>query len=201
LFPTASCGDNCLLLLLSEGPAPLTAAEAAACATLAATNGGDALGDGPVQQWLQERNQVPSFETFLQRGLVLDTIEVATTWDRIDDLYREVIAALQEVPGILVASGHSSHSYGQGTNIYFTFVARPNDVAGGEATYLECWEKAMAATLRCQGTISHHHGIGHLRTRWMGRELGIGVDILRGIKCILDPNGIMNPGVLIPDAS
>jgi alkyldihydroxyacetonephosphate synthase len=199
LFPAASTGENCLLLLVSEGPAALTAAETGACAAICAANGGTAAGEEPVQRWIAERNHVPGFEMFLQRGLVLDTIEVATTWDRIDDLYREVIAALQAVRGILVASGHSSHSYAQGTNIYFTFVARPDDPAQAEATYLACWEAAMEATLRSGGTIAHHHGIGRLRTRWMPRELGNGIEVLRAIKHALDPNGIMNPGVLIPE--
>jgi alkyldihydroxyacetonephosphate synthase len=198
LFPDVSTGSNCLLILLSEGPAPLTAAEAVACGSICAAQGGQALGDGPVQRWMAERNQVPGFESFLERGLVLDTIEVATTWDHIDDLYREVIAGLQSVDGILIASGHSSHSYAQGTNIYFTFVARPSDPAQAEATYLACWEQAMEATLRCHGTIAHHHGIGRLRTPWMERELGGGLAVLRALKHALDPNGIMNPGVLIP---
>jgi alkyldihydroxyacetonephosphate synthase len=56
----------------------------------------------------------------------------------------------------------------------------------------------MEATLRTHGTISHHHGIGRLRVPWMQRELGTGLDVLRAIKRALDPNGIMNPGVLIP---
>jgi alkyldihydroxyacetonephosphate synthase len=198
LFPDVSTGTNSLLILLSEGPAALTAAEAAACAGVCAAQGGQAVGDGPVRRWLAERNQVPGFEPFLERGLVLDTIEVATTWDRIDDLYREVVAALQAVDGILVASGHSSHSYAQGTNIYFTFVARPRDAAQAEATYLSCWAAAMDATLRCGGTIAHHHGIGRLRTRWMEAELGGGITVLRALKHALDPNGIMNPGVLLP---
>jgi len=198
LFADVSTGSNCLLILLSEGPAALTAVETAACASICAARGGHAVGDGPAQRWLGERNQVPGFDSFLQRGLVLDTIEVATTWDHINDLYREVVAALQTVDGILMASGHSSHSYAQGTNIYFTFVARPSDPAQAEATYLKCWEQAMEATLRCNGTIAHHHGIGRLRTRWMERELGGGLSVLRAVKRALDPKGIMNPGVLIP---
>jgi alkyldihydroxyacetonephosphate synthase len=199
LFPDASRGDNALLLLVSEGPAALTAVETAACAAACTANGGEPVGTAPVERWLLERNQVPGFEPFLERGLVLDTIEVATTWDHISDLFREVIAAMQQVPGLLVASGHSSHSYPQGTNIYFTFVARPEDPAQAEATYLACWAKAMEATLRCHGTISHHHGIGRLRLPWMAAEHGTGLDVLRAIKRTLDPNGIMNPGVLIPD--
>lgn len=199
LFASVSNTENCLLLLLSEGPPALTAGESAACAGVCADHCGEALGPEPVQQWVKERNQVPGFQPFLERGFVLDTIEVATTWDRIDDLYREVIAALQQVQGLVVASGHSSHSYPQGTNIYFTFVARPEDPARAEETYLTCWRQAMEATLRCGGTISHHHGIGRLRMPWMERELGGGLDVLRTIKRALDPNGIMNPGVLIPD--
>lgn len=199
LFTDVSTGDNCLLLLLSEGPEALTAAESAACAAICTKADAIPLGEGPVRRWIAERNQVPAFETFLERGFVLDTIEVATTWTHIHALYRDVIAALQTVDGIVVSSGHSSHSYAQGTNIYFTFVARPKDPQRAEATYLACWDKAMEATLRCQGTISHHHGIGRLRVPWMGRELGCGVDVLRAIKQALDPFGIMNPGALIPD--
>jgi alkyldihydroxyacetonephosphate synthase len=199
LFTAASTGSNCLLLLLSEGPEALTAAEGQACQAICAAQGGDAVGTDPLQHWLVERNQVPGFEPFLKSGLVLDTIEVATTWDHIHDLYREVIAALQTVEGIVVASGHSSHSYPQGTNIYFTFAARPAEPEQAEATYFACWEQVMEATLRCGGTISHHHGIGRLRLPWMARELGEGLTVLRSIKRVLDPNGIMNPGVLIPD--
>jgi alkyldihydroxyacetonephosphate synthase len=199
LFPAASTTDNCILLLLSEGPKELVAAEQRACTKICEHGGGKSAGPEPVEHWIDERNKVPTFESLLERGLVVDTIEVATTWDHIDELYREVIAALQQVKGIVVASGHSSHSYAQGTNIYFTFAAYPEDKERAEATYLECWKQAMEATLRCHGTIAHHHGIGRLRLPWMHRELGAGLDVLRKIKRTLDPNGIMNPGVLIPD--
>ncbi len=198
LFASVSKDDQCVLLLLSEGPAALTAVESAACLQICLAEGGEVVGPDPVQKWIAERNQVPGFEPFIERGLVLDTIEVATTWVHIDALYREVIAALRRVDGLLVASGHSSHSYAQGTNIYFTFAARPADPAQAEAKYLECWRQAMEATLRVQGTISHHHGVGRLRLPWMAPELGEGLEILRRLKRVLDPNGIMNPGVLVP---
>lgn len=200
LFPDASTTTNCLLLLLSEGPATMTAAEMDACTAICASVGGKAVGGDPVERWVHERNHVPTFESLYEKGLVVDTIEVAVTWDRIDDLYREVTEAIKTVPGVVVASGHSSHSYVQGTNIYFTFVAFPSDPSKAEETYLACWGKAMDATLACGGTIAHHHGIGRLRVPWMAKELGAGAGVLRRIKAALDPNGIMNPGVLIPSA-
>jgi len=191
--------DRSVLLVVTEGPAALAAVEAEACHAISTGHGGEALGEAPVQHWLAERNNVPSLLSFIERGFVLDTIEVAAEWDRIHTLYGEVCAAVRTVKGLVVISGHSSHSYAQGTNIYFTFVARPQDPAEAESTYLACWEQAMEATLRAGGTISHHHGIGRMRTRWMPAEHGEGLSVLRAMKRALDPNGILNPGVLLPD--
>lgn len=190
--------DRCFLLLVSEGPASLTAAEAEACHLACTGHGGEPVGDAPVQHWLAERNNVPSLLSFVERGFVLDTIEVAAEWDRMHALYAEVVAAMKTVKNLVVISGHTSHSYPQGTNIYFTFVARPEDPTAAEPTYLECWRQAMEATLRVGGTICHHHGIGRLRMPWMAAEHGAALDLLRAVKHALDPNGILNPGVLLP---
>jgi alkyldihydroxyacetonephosphate synthase len=191
--------ERCFLLVVSEGPAALAAAEAEACHTIATGHGAEAVGEAPVQHWLGERNNVPSLLSFIERGFVLDTIEVATEWDRIHALYGDVCAAVRTVKNVLVVSGHSSHSYAQGTNIYFTFVARPEDPADAEPIYLACWERAMEATLRAGGTICHHHGIGRMRTRWMAAEHGEALTLMRAVKRALDPNNILNPGALLPD--
>jgi alkyldihydroxyacetonephosphate synthase len=175
--------------------------ESEACHHACAELGGQPFGDRPVEHWLAERNNVPSLESLFARGFVVDTIEVASGWDRVHDLYREVIAAVGTVEDLIVVSGHSSHSYAQGTNIYFTFVAQPKDPARAEPIYHACWERTMEATLRVGGTIAHHHGIGRMRRRWMPAEHGDeGVAVLRAVKRALDPKGILNPGVLLPDA-
>src|SRR5262249_54805796 len=103
--------DRCLLIAVSEGPAAMTAAEAEACYTLTTEHGGEAIGEAPAQHWLAERNNVPSLMSFIERGFVLDTIEVAVEWDRIHSLYSDVCAAVRTVKNLLVVSGHSSHSY------------------------------------------------------------------------------------------
>lgn len=190
--------DACFLIVVSEGPSGLTAAEAEGCHAICTAHGAIAVGDQPANHWLAERNNVPKFEPFFEKGFVLDTIEVATGWDRIHDLYQEVVTAVRTVKDLMVVSGHTSHCYTQGTNIYFTFVARPADPADAEMTYSKCWEQTMEATLRCGGTIAHHHGIGRLRSRWMPAEHGEGMTIHRAIKKALDPHNIMNPGVLLP---
>jgi alkyldihydroxyacetonephosphate synthase len=192
-------GDACFLLVLSEGPPALTAVETEACREICRSLQGTDTGEAPVEHWLQERNNVPSLTDLVARGFVVDTIEVTADWTHIAQLYHDVIAAVQEVESLLIVSGHSSHSYAQGTNIYFTFVAQPGEGGDPEAKYLECWKRAMDATVRAQGSISHHHGIGRLRRPWMRDEHGAGIEVMRAIKRALDPRGILNPGALLPD--
>jgi alkyldihydroxyacetonephosphate synthase len=189
--------DACLLLVVCEGPAALAAAEMEACRAVASSMHGADAGAAPVEHWLAHRNEVPSWDFFLQNGLVVDTIEVAASWDRVGRLYDAVVATLQQVPGILNASAHSSHSYGQGTNLYITFAIRPDDYADAEARYLEAWGRVMEATLAAGGTIAHHHGIGRLRVPWLERELKSAYPVLQAVKRALDPAGMMNPGVLV----
>lgn len=192
-------GDACFLLIVSEGPAALAAAETEACREICLSLQGTETGEAPVEHWMHERNNVPSLVDLVARGFVVDTIEVTADWAHVAQLYHDVITAVGEVESLLLVSGHSSHSYAQGTNIYFTFVATPSDRDAGEAKYLECWQRAMDATVRAGGSISHHHGIGRLRKPWMREEHGAGIDVMRAIKKALDPRGILNPGALLPD--
>jgi alkyldihydroxyacetonephosphate synthase len=85
-------------------------------------------------------------------------------------------------------------------NLYFTFAARPAERSDMKATYLECWRSVMRAAVDGGGGISHHHGIGRIRREWLRSELGDGgVALLRTVKHAIDPDGFMNPGVLIPE--
>jgi alkyldihydroxyacetonephosphate synthase len=189
---------RCVLVLLSEGPAPLADAEYAACRDLATAAGGEDFGEAPVVHWLEHRNTVPTWDVFLEKEVMVDTIEIAATWDRVGPLYERVVAALQQRPGILSASAHSSHSYKQGTNLYITFVLKPDDFATAERDYLDAWGCVMQTAIDCGGTIAHHHGIGRLRTPWLERELRSAYPVLRAVKRALDPDGLLNPGVLVP---
>ncbi len=192
--------DECMLLLLSEGPPAMAGTEADACREICLSLQARETGDAPAAHWLEERNNVPSLEDLVAKGFVVDTIEVTADWTHITDLYHRVIAAVSGVESLLIVSGHSSHSYAQGTNIYFTFVAQPQDPADAEATYLECWKRAMDATVRAKGSISHHHGVGRLRVPWMRDEHGAGIEVMHSLKRALDPRGILNPGALLPGA-
>ena len=189
----------CLIMIAHEGPAALVEAERAAVAALASDAGVPAASGEIVERWFEHRNTVPSWDALLARGLVVDTVEVSADWTRIGDVYDDAVASLQEIPGLIAGSAHSSHVYRSGLNLYFTFAVQTTAPERMEAAYLEGWRRIMEATARHGGSVSHHHGIGRVRRDWLATELGeTGVALLRQVKAALDPNGIMNPGVLLP---
>jgi alkyldihydroxyacetonephosphate synthase len=103
--------------------------------------------------------------------------------------------------GILAASAHSSHAYRSGLNLYFTFALKKDDPKTMEAAYLEGWRRIMEAADAAGASLAHHHGVGRVRLPYLERELGTeGLDLLRRLKTALDPDGLLNPGALIPDA-
>ena len=198
-FKEACPRGRSMLLCIHEGPAVLVAAETAEVTRIGDGCGGAVADPAVVDHWLETRNRVPSFRSFLEQGVIVDTIEVAATWRRIGAVYGAVTKSLGEVPGILSATAHSSHSYRSGTNLYFSFAVRPAEASGMAAAYRECWRRTVEATVAAGGGIAHHHGIGRVRRGFLGLELGAeGVALLRELKRTLDPAGLLNPGSLIP---
>ncbi|HLY78134.1 MAG TPA: FAD-linked oxidase C-terminal domain-containing protein, partial [Caulobacteraceae bacterium] len=173
-----------------------------AAVTAMAAEAGVAIAPGEiVERWFEHRNTVPSWDALLARGLVVDTVEVSAEWTRIGDVYDDAVASLKQIEGLIAGSAHSSHVYRSGLNLYFTFAVQTSAPEQMEAAYLEGWRRIMEATARHGGSVAHHHGVGRVRRDWLATELGeSGVALLRRVKAALDPNGIMNPGVLLPDA-
>jgi len=157
--------------------------------------GATRLGTGPVEHWLEHRNDVSALEALTRMGLVVDTMEVSGPWAVLPQLYDAVLAALSGVEHTRVASAHASHSYVDGACLYFSFAGSPPG-DGREPYYVAAWDAATRAALAAGGALSHHHGVGLNRSRFMAEALGGGLDVLRAVKGALDPKGILNPGKL-----
>jgi alkyldihydroxyacetonephosphate synthase len=185
-----------LLIVLDEGDPPLTDAVLTVVSEECAD--ADQVGDGLVEKWLEHRNVLPPLESLVRSGIVADTIEIAAAWPALQSIYRQALDDLTAIEGTVAASAHQSHAYIDGACLYFTFAGRPA-VAGPEAIedyYRQAWDAVMGATTRAGGALSHHHGVGINRGRYLAEYLGEGFHVLTAVKAALDPNGILNPGKL-----
>jgi alkyldihydroxyacetonephosphate synthase len=187
-------GTECILLALDEGdPAMVDATMSivdAVCTDLG-TEGDVEL----VAAWMDHRNDTSALQALTHRGYVVDTMEIAAPWSRLDEVYATTTSALMEIPHARAATCHLSHSYLDGACLYFTFAATPpaDEV---ESTYVALWDTGQRAVLASGGNLSHHHGVGLNRSRFMREALGPAFEVLEGLKHQLDPNGILNPGKL-----
>lgn len=59
-------------------------------------------------------------------------------------------------------------------------------------------EKIVAYALSVEGTATAEHGVGIGKRKYMIQEHGQGIEVMRRIKKLLDPNGILNPGKILP---
>jgi alkyldihydroxyacetonephosphate synthase len=128
--------------------------------------------------------------------VLVETLETATTWSRVDALHRTVREALGASLGTPYVSCHISHLYPTGASLYFTVMAR--QAADPVARWRAAKAAASDAITAAGATITHHHAIGRDHAPWLGAEAGtLGLDVLRTVKERLDPAWVMNPGVLL----
>jgi alkyldihydroxyacetonephosphate synthase len=184
--------QGCLLVVGFEGDHGLTDAEARAAAVELERAGGRDLGEGPGLRWLAHRYSVSfRMSKVFDAGAFVDTMEVATSWDKLLELYRAVREAVSPLAFIMA---HFSHAYVDGCSIYFTFAARGSSPADAVKKYDDIWRAGLAAVTKVGATISHHHGVGLSKAPYMPEEHGAGMEIYRALKDVLDPHGVMNPG-------
>ena len=135
-------------------------------------------------------------------GLLSDTFETAITWDRWKEFDAVVRTRMKRVLDDVLGDGaflscRFTHVYPDGPAPYYTF----NGAArlGAEA---EQWrtikDEAMAAVVDAGGTVTHHHAVGRMhRPAWDRQRPELFGEALKAVKRRLDPNGILNPGVLV----
>jgi alkyldihydroxyacetonephosphate synthase len=162
--------------------------------------GGAPLGEGPGRSWAAGRFAGPYLrDSLLDVGVLVETLETATFWSGLPRLHAAVTAAVtgalgDDAPLVLC---HVSHVYETGASLYFTVAARQRDDA------VEQWAGAKRAATQAivdaGATITHHHAVGRDHLPWLADEIGpVGVQVLRAVKERLDPEGVLNPGILVP---
>jgi alkyldihydroxyacetonephosphate synthase len=158
------------------------------------------LGRTLGKRWLATRFELPYLrDELMDNHLLVDTLETATTWARLPELYAAVRVAIYQAAAAegepIVVFTHVSHLYRDGASLYFSLLGRQK-----RADPIGQWwaiKRAANEAIRGQGAvISHHHGVGLDHRDHTGRA-PVEQNMLSQLKQALDPAGIMNPGKLI----
>ncbi len=201
-------GDDCVLLFMAEGAAGIAKATAAGIdAIVAGYPECRQVDSGLIATWFDDLVWGPDKiaqedERIRRTRNVNRTTEISADWSSINGIYESALRRiLREIPDLTMAGGHSSHSYINGTNMYFNYFYDLVDCGPEEEVtkyYLPIIGIICEETLRRGGSIVHHHGIGKARAPWVRDEYGSSYSMLEKLKHAFDPNGVMNKGTIIP---
>lgn len=205
--------DKCVLLFMAEGPKGIVDATIAAIEDAVELHKEGVVKQVEsvlIEQWFNQLNwsQQDIDDEFLgmqerdsHSGF---TTEVSADWETIPKLYNAVMARIRaefdRAKDLTMLGGHSSHSYLNGTNMYFVYnyniLCEPEDEL---IIYHHPLQKIIVEeTLRMGGSMCHHHGIGKYRSEWTRDEHGSAYYMLAKLKEAFDPKGIMNYGTIFP---
>lgn len=108
---------------------------------------------------------------------------------RIPEMLQSLRAISERYNLKIVNFGHA----GDG-NIHVNVMTDKNDRGEYERAG-KAVEDIFKATLKLEGTISGEHGVGLTKKQFLGMELSeTSIEMMKAVKNIFDPNGIMNPG-------
>jgi len=163
---------------------------------------------GAAGAWRNQFLRAPYYRNYLTpAGIIADTFETAITWDKFDAFYQGVkermTKTLREVTGgECQLSCRFTHIYPDGPAPYFTFYAvgsKSGDMASMLARWRDIKLAANEAVTSLGGTVTHHHAVGrdHRPSGYDKQTPALFREAFAGARQVLDPQGMMNPGVLI----
>ena len=200
------CKDGkCLLMIGATGQKSTVANALKTAMKIARSQRGVVVGQAMGKKWKLNRfRSVYLRNSLWQQGYAIDTIETACDWPKVNGM----MLAIELAATTSLATGaeqvhtytHLSHVYAQGASVYTTFIYR---LVGEYEQDLARWRSLKAAVCEAivdhGGTISHQHGVGTDHAPYLTAEKGeLGVAAMRHLYQHFDPDGMMNPGKLLP---
>jgi alkyldihydroxyacetonephosphate synthase len=169
----------------------------------AAEGGKDGHRAGAAERWRTAFIRMPyGRERMVPRGIISDTFETAITWERFERFHDRVKSATEVAirdatgrPGLVTC--RFTHVYPDGPAPYFSFHG-----LGRHGHLIEQWQAikraASDALIEGGGTITHHHAVGRDHRPWYDKQRPpLFAAALKAAKGAVDPQGLLNPGVLI----
>ncbi|XP_037082759.1 alkyldihydroxyacetonephosphate synthase, peroxisomal-like [Pollicipes pollicipes] len=193
----------CIATLMFEGTEQEVAEQERRVLELATTHGGFSVGEENGK-----RGYMLTFVIAYIRDLAFDfqmlseSFETSMPWDRCltvcDSVKRRVRQECSDrgVSSVFITC-RVTQTYDAGAVVYFYFAFCYKGVADPVRMYEDVEAAARDEILRCGGSISHHHGVGKIRQRWMEETVSApGLGVLRATKQYLDPHNVFACGNL-----
>ncbi|XP_055524384.1 alkyldihydroxyacetonephosphate synthase-like [Wyeomyia smithii] len=140
----------------------------------------------------------------LEYSVVAESFETSVAWDRCEILCTNVKnrirkeCAKHSIKHYLI-SCRVTQSYDAGACVYFYFGFNHTGFSSPVHIYETIEAQARDEILACGGSISHHHGVGKIRSRWYPQTVSeVGVALYRATKRQLDPKNIFAAGNFLP---
>jgi alkyldihydroxyacetonephosphate synthase len=160
--------ERCLCLGFSEGEKKFAKNVKKQVRKICKKHGAMYITGYPLKNWEHGRYADPYMrEDLNDYGIVIDTLESGVSWDQLHDVHQKVRAFVKSRPGTICMT-HASHFYPQGTNLYFIFIGKMDDVA----EYKKFQDGIIDHINESGGSLSHHHGVGKMIGPWMEKHLG-----------------------------
>ncbi|ADD07476.1 FAD-dependent oxidoreductase (GlcD/DLD domain protein) (plasmid) [Natrialba magadii ATCC 43099] len=111
--------------------------------------------------------------------------------------YPEIVQTVQEVSDDLDLVTSCVGHAGDG-NLHFTPLVDPDDEEMVERAH-ELNERVVTRAIELGGTATGEHGVGIGKRKFMADEHGAALELMQSVKETMDPNGILNPGKVLPE--
>jgi alkyldihydroxyacetonephosphate synthase len=138
---------------------------------------------------------------FSQFGIVAESFETSSPWDRVEEICAAVERALASecaargVAGTPYLSYRVTQTYHAGVCIYFTMAFSGNGLADPGEAFHEVEQTLRQVILDHGGSLSHHHGVGKIRQRFLPQvHSDAGLELIRASKRAVDPDNIFGIG-------
>lgn len=162
------------------------------CDDNGATTWEEATEDDMGEIWQARRDALPAARAYQENWDVAVIGDVVVPISKYPDIVKTVAEMSNELNLLTPCVGHA----GDG-NLHYTPLVDPNDEDAVKRA-MELNDRVVSKAIDMGGTATGEHGIGVGKRKFLDREHGGAVEVMADIKDVIDPNGIMNPGKVLP---
>jgi alkyldihydroxyacetonephosphate synthase len=199
-----SLEQMCACTFVFEGSRDQVRAQRRTAARLLRRHGGLRAGAENGRRGYQLTFSIAYIRDFaLELGLLAESFETSIAWSQVVPLCTAVKARLARehaargLPGRPLVSCRVTQVYATGACVYFYFAFAGHGVEQPHEVYAELERAGRDEVLRAGGALSHHHGVGKLRQRFLPRILSpAALEWTAALKRGVDPDNVFGAGNL-----